>query len=273
MKVVYRECGGLTGGWLIPYTDPMALDDDGLSDLEGMIRHTGARLVVFDSIAYYMPGQIKAMFDNVAVARLCNGLREVMRRTKCTCLNIRHTKQSTKGLPMTDWGTGGDQWRNSHRSQLVLVRHPNIGRQAAVFHLKASLLSPLAPGFGFSFNEGRFGWIEHVSPLEYGIDDSALPGQVGPTAGGNLRGPNPVKMQAAIDALILTLSKGPVAYGTAKDLVLKRADCSERTMRDAVKHLGIVYDQIQKTWSLPAGLDPFEHPGAEAEGGSKWWSE
>lgn len=274
MKVVYRECGGQDGGFLIPFTDPMELSDDGLSDLEDMISHFKAKLVVFDSIAYYMPGQIRAMFDNVAIARLCNGLREVMRRTGCTCLNIRHTKQNTKGLPMSDWGTGGDQWRNSHRSQLVLVRHPSIGRQAAVFHLKASLLSPIAPGFGFSFDQGRFGWLPTVNPAEYGIDETALPSMSqAPTVQRGERGPIPVKLQSAINAFVSVLSAGPKPYGQALDEVNKLAGCGKTVIFEARKVLGIVYTDNPAMLSLPRGFDPFDHPGIEADGGGKWWAE
>jgi hypothetical protein len=80
-------------------------------------------------------------------------------------------------------------------------------------------------------------------------------------------------LQAAIDALVSILSSGPVNYGRAKDEALKRAECSERLLRDAAKLLGIVYNADTKCWSLPATFDPFEHPGIQAEGGDKWWAQ
>lgn len=270
MKKVYDECGGNPDGdCLIPYTEPLELDDNGIDYLSEIVDHFKPKLVVFDAITYYLPARIKAAFDNIAISRVLNGLREVMRTHSAACLDVRHFKQGRQGLAIEDWGTGGEAWRNSHRSQLVMVPSLKRKRTSGIFHTKGSLVSATGAPFGFTFEGGEFGWLQDIDPAEFGVDDERFAGK---SVERGERGPMPIKMQAAVDAIIAILKDGPVPYGHAKDAVLKRADCAERSMREAAKLLKVVYDPTQKTWALPSSFDPFEHPGINPTGGEKWWA-
>jgi hypothetical protein len=184
MRTVFREVGGRDASAVIPYTDPLELDRDGLMRVEELIRATGAGLVVFDAITYYLPGRIKAAFDNLAIAQVLNALREVMRRTGAAALNIRHFKQGRQGLGIEDWGTGGEVWRNSHRSQLVLLPHLERPRSSAIFHTKGSLVAGMGEPFGFSFVDGIFGWVKPSDlRIEDYVEDGKVPGKRAPAQG------------------------------------------------------------------------------------------
>lgn len=184
MRTVFREVGGRDASAVIPYTDPLELDREGLERVEELIRATGAKLVVFDAITYYLPGRIKAAFDNLAIAQVLNALREVMRRTGAAALNIRHFKQGRQGLGIEDWGTGGEVWRNSHRSQLVLLPHLERPRSSAIFHTKGSLVAGMGEPFGFSFTDGVFGWVKPSDlRVEDYVEDGKVPGKRNPGQG------------------------------------------------------------------------------------------
>lgn len=270
MAHVYDETGGNRDGqWVIPWTEPMELDEDGLAELDDMLTYFKPGLIVFDAITYYLPARIKAAFDNIAISRVLNGLREVVRAHGVACLNIRHFKQGRQGLSIEDWGTGGEAWRNSHRSQLVMVPSQTRKRTSAIFHTKGSLVSATGAPFGFTFDCGEFRWERKIDPAEFGIDDERFSLKA---ARGD-RGPEPAKMQDAMNALVSVLFRGPVHYGAAKDLAMKKAECSERLLRDAARKLGIVYNSAAKTWGLPEGFDAFEHPGIPEGGSPQWWHE
>lgn len=266
MKQVYRNCGGIAGDWLIPWTTTLELDPDGLMELDDMIGHFKPSLIVFDAITHYLPRYIKAAHENIAIEKVLTGLRDVVRGHGIACLNIRHFKQGTKGLGIEDWGTGGEVWRNSHRSQMVMVPHASKPRTSAVFHTKGSLVSASGAPFGYTFEAGEFAWMREINPADYGVEENRYTRHKAGT-----RGPQPAKTQAAIDALTVALSRGPQHYHNTKDSIAKAVGCDERTVRDAAKILGITYDRPSNTWGLPEGFDAFEEPGQGSQGGTPRW--
>jgi hypothetical protein len=264
MRKVFEECGGVGGGWLIPYTKPLELDENGLDELGDILGYFKPSLVVFDVITSYLPRNIKAMFDNVAITHMLNRQREVYRTHKVCGLNVRHFKQGRQGVAIEDWGAGGEAWRNCHRSQLVMVPSLKRRRTAGIFHTKGSLVSATGAPFGYTINQGEFGWLEQIDPAEFGVDDERFSGKVERGE----RGPVPKKLQAAIDALVIVLSRGPMGYGYTIQEVMKRAECSERVVCDARRKLDLVFDKDNKTLALPEGFDAFTDAGESNQGGT-----
>ncbi|HVV73328.1 MAG TPA: AAA family ATPase [Verrucomicrobiae bacterium] len=213
IRTLYEQMGGRPG-FFFPMTKPFMLTQPNVKRVRDTIDEVGAKLVVFDSITYYLGDLIKNAFNGMEIAPHLARLRDVARGADCCITNIRHFKQGTAGIDASDMGSGSEQWRNSHRSQLVLRPHPdarNHPRFGIIEHTKGSLLAPRGLPFGFQFKDGQFGWV----PSEQ-IDLSVFDRAKDVTA-------TKVTMQVSdvVDWLKAKLSDGPIASNELFDMLQK----------------------------------------------------
>ncbi len=160
LRVLYDQMGGKPG-YFFPCAEPFQLNEEGLMLVEETIEEVGAQFVVFDSITYYVAKLVRNPLNGMEIEPHLSALREVARATKSCILNIRHFSRNAPNVADEDKGSGSEQWRNSHRSQLVLQPHPDIHRYGIVKHAKGSLNSAKGAPFGFHIADGIFGWIRN----------------------------------------------------------------------------------------------------------------
>lgn len=228
---------------------PFTLNQEGLSWLEEDIRESGAKLVCFDALKYYLAGVIRNQLDDMEVAPHLEALREVARRTGCAIVNVRHWRKNPDLTQLESAGQGNEQWRNSHRSQLVILRHPDIHGLSICLHLKANLLTELGPPFGFSNLNGVFGWV--MNP------DVSFLNPDGPKGAGR----PPKQLEACMDAMrgvMLPGERMPVAQVLTR---LEELGYPKATVYRAKDGLGIISSPVKHapgvttTWHIP---DPYE---------------
>lgn len=157
-RYTFDQVGG-NPAMVLPIKDVFKLDGHGLARVQATIEKFGAKCVVFDALKYYLAGLIRNSLDDMEIAPHLAALREVARDTGCSIINIRHFTKYSSGKEIEEMGSGSEQWRNSHRSQLVLRPHPDKPRCGIVQQAKGSLNSPKGEPFGFAFHEGQFRWI------------------------------------------------------------------------------------------------------------------
>lgn len=152
-------------------------DQRGLARMQESIIRLGARLIIIDPAKDFLPRWIPHEFDNVKISRWLGDIRDVSRSTSSAVVAVRHWSKETKNVALAHRGAGGDQWRNSARVQLVLVRHP--GRPASeeyvgVFPCRGSINAPAGDPFGISNEAGQFQWIApddfDLAPFEQEFD-------------------------------------------------------------------------------------------------------
>lgn len=162
---------GLDIDCIRPWPAPgFVLNDEGLRRLAAMIDANDIVHVVFDPVKAFFPAAIRQEFDNIGLNRLFDDLRVVAEQTNVAMTLIRHFSRMPKGRPITDLGAGGEEWRNSARTQLVMLPHPDSQRYprfAGVFPARGSINAPPGAPFGFDIRQGQFVWVPpHAFPLD-----------------------------------------------------------------------------------------------------------
>lgn len=156
LRAVVDQMGGDPSRIHIVET-PFPLDSTGFEILEDDLARTGARLLVLDAVKYYLPGKENAEFDSGLVARFQAELRGVARRMNCAPLEIRHFSRNQDNVDLMDRGAGLEQWRNSCRSQLVMLPIPGKPGNAMVWHTKGSIRAVAQEPFACGWSGGTYG--------------------------------------------------------------------------------------------------------------------
>lgn len=169
IRYIYEKMGGRPG-FLEVKSDVFPIDEHHLALLEETIHDGGFKLVVFDSIAYYLGGLVEDLNNAVALAKPLGGLRNVAIKTMVAILNLRHVGKGKDGKAISDLGIGSVQIRNAHRSQLVMRYHPdedNFPGVRVLTHEKGSIRVARGPMFAWKYENDEFLWV-------YGIDEATL---------------------------------------------------------------------------------------------------
>lgn len=183
LKKVYFEFGGNTD-FLHVIERPIDLRGENLDYLKKKFMDEGFKMAVFDPILTYMPGGSNVN-DPAAVNHFLSGIRRVAMETRTAILAIRHFKKGAKYSDFNEMGAGSMQFRDTARSQLVIVDHPDAEEQKhlvgvkVVIHAKGSMQVPRQPAFGYrlGINAGLFkptheymvGVEEKVKPVRGGM--------------------------------------------------------------------------------------------------------
>lgn len=164
IRGVVEKLGG-DASFVFPYDKSLSLDDGGLAWLERTIRRLDVRLVCIDPLKNYFPPSIKSEFDNIALGRFFDGLRSIAQSTQTAIWGVRHFAGATLGKSIENLAAGGQEWRNSARSQLVMLPHPDrkrYPRLVGCFPARGSINAPAGDYFGTDWWNGQFMWV----PLE-----------------------------------------------------------------------------------------------------------
>jgi hypothetical protein len=161
MKALQKRLGFGDCRYFHPINKVFRLDAEGVAKVLATIEKYKASLCVFDAITYYFAGMVKNPWDGMEIAPHLNRLRGVARETNCAIWNIRHFSRGAENRDLADMGAGSEQWRNSHRRQLVLRPHPDIPRYSIAAPARGALLAGAGEPFAFSMQNDIFGWIKN----------------------------------------------------------------------------------------------------------------
>lgn len=241
----------------IHVADPsIRLDAAGLAKVYRTIKKHNASLVCFDAITYYYAGMVRDPFNGMELAPHLNKLRDLAREANVGIWNVRHFAKYSKGKDIEEMGAGAEQWRNSHRRQLVLRPNPNKAlRQGIVCPARGSLNAGAGDPFAFSMENDVFGWIRNPDLSVF--DQEA-----------DKQGPPPKKLDEA-KAFIRTTCSGQYILSTKVWEQARALFISEPTLKRAsseMKESGeLVYKRWDKegpwSWHVPiVELNIFENP-------------
>jgi hypothetical protein len=254
LLAVYKSIGG-KDGFLEVYDAPFILNAEGLRLLKETILDGDFKLVVFDALMYYLHGLIKDSADMMGAAKVLSELREVAIETLCAILNLRHTAKATMGKDAASLGIGTVQFRNSHRSQLVMRWHPDRVHKKGlrvVTHEKGSIRTETAAPFAFGQRAGEFYWEPDI---ENPWEETDARDRIGRT---------PSKRQDAEEFLRSYFDKTSIALADSVKAAANELGIGYDTLNRARQTLGIQSgrkagfpDQLYRWWIEPEEEDPF----------------
>ncbi len=233
--------------------DPLIrLDNAGLAKVYRTVKKHNAALVCFDAITYYYAGLVKDPYNGMEIAPYLNKLRDVAREADCAIWNVRHFAKYARGKDIEEMGAGAEQWRNSHRRQLVLRPHPETPRTGIVCPARGSLNAGKGEAFGFSMQNDIFGWI--TNPDVTVFDQEKTEAVV------------PLKKLEQAKAFIKEQCEGQFVLSSLMWQRAKAAGISDGTLKRAsaeMKEAGqLEYKRWTKegpwNWHVPSEVDPFE---------------
>lgn len=255
IKVAYERVGGPNGGLYIVNRE-FQLTKENLERVEVEIERTGAKLVVFDALNYFIGSLIRNSGNSAEYAPIFARLREIARRQNCAILNVRHFKKYIKGADLSEMGAGVVQWRASHRTIQALRAHPDYKQypqHCLIVPIRGSMLCGRGGPYGYSIRDGVFGWLtgDDLAIFDGVFDDAAAEPEQGRA------GREPVKLTAAMEWLgsVLAIS-GRKVYEVRKEG--EALGFSAKTLYAASKRLKVIEttDGAYKMWHLS---DPFAH--------------
>ena len=177
IRFIYESLGGKPG-FLMDYRDAFPLSGNAFQLLKETIEEYDIKFVVFDALAYYLP--VKDLNNAVELVKPLQALRAVAMETGAAILNLRHIGKGKDGKPISEMGIGSVQIRNSHRSQLVMLRHPDKEKKSVrvITHEKGSIRVEMGEPFGWAYEDGRFTWVD-IDPAELDSSIQTKGGKVG----------------------------------------------------------------------------------------------
>jgi hypothetical protein len=153
----YKQMGG-RDGCLELNSRVLDLRGDVIKGLKRKIETGGFKLVIFDPLITYMHG-VSNINDPKAVNEYLAPLRAVAMETGACIINIRHFAKGAKFKEMEEMGSGTNQFRDSHRSQVVMCWHPEHKGMRCLFHTKGSLVTEMCEPFGWERGKSGFVWV------------------------------------------------------------------------------------------------------------------
>ncbi len=149
------------------------LNHSGLRELQDTIDRLKVKWIVYDPMKSLFPPNIRADFDNLGLNKFFDDLRQVHVETNTAAQVIRHMPKIVLGRELTDMATGGSEWRDSARTQLVMLPHPDRDGHpmtTGIFPARGSMVSASGDPFGFrAFKSG----MEFYSPDEFQLVEYA----------------------------------------------------------------------------------------------------
>lgn len=138
---------------------PFNLDERAFEILEEDIKGLGVKFVVFDAAKYYLPpgrGGGSAEFDAKIVVEFVTTLREMAHRLNVCVLLVRHFAKHTEAYELNECGAGISQWRDSCRSQVVMLPIPGKRGNAVAWHTKGSIRAQTQEPFAVGWSFGNY---------------------------------------------------------------------------------------------------------------------
>lgn len=212
-------------------------DEDGSlsiedSRLEEALEETGARLLILDPMQAYM-GQDGDMQSATRMRSSMRKLKSMAEKYRCAVVLVGHMNKASGGKQIYR-GLGSIDIVAVARSVLMLERDPDNPEVRYVFPIKSSLAAE-GEAIAFSFiKDHGFQWLGKCRTLE---DDRIEPEK------------RKQKREFAKDYLedILTTEDKPSSYIFEK---MKQSGICERTVRSALKELGVRSIRQGKIWYM-----------------------
>lgn len=149
------RANGLVPGHLLQVEEPFWLDADGFEKLELTLDKYKPEVVIFDALIYFFPPKVDIIKQG-DIRPILSRLNQIATKHNVSIINIRHfTKGSLilgrngKPIPVesSTMGVGSYQFHASHRSQLILRKHPDREGSVVVTHAKANMLTQTGSPF------------------------------------------------------------------------------------------------------------------------------
>lgn len=257
---------------------PFVIPED-VNRLRRAIEVANARLVVIDPItAFLSTKQVKAG-DDPSTRQALMPLVNIARETRCAIVLVRHLNKST-GMDAKHRGSGSMAYTALARSVILageLKDADGTGATHAIARTKGNLgRDPDTLGYALrnAPDNPDISTMQWAGSLDINANQLVGADSAKDKAG---RKAAPVREQAE-DAIRLLLANGPMNAGDVIDEVCEKVDCSEKTVHNASKAIGVLKARAYVdgkvshwTWELPNLAIPLRNnsevtPESEAEG-------
>lgn len=272
----FEECGG-NRELFFPYNrrkyGALRLNDQGLTNLEKMIKANRIVMTAFDPILQYLPDSVKSQNDNVSITQFLDDLRAVAESTNTALFTVRHWAKGTLGKDVEDLAAGGEAWRNGARGQFVMFPHPkNMNNWSQFLVVPGRNTQRVQYGKPFAI-EVRTGYQTFVHPknIDWETYIEAYPALAkrygSPKASFNRssRGPAPKARQAAAQAILDLLTKRNCRSMYCKDVINQLEGNGDGLFSRATLYLakkalndqGLLTD-TRGLWQVTEAYDPLD---------------
>lgn len=149
------------------------LDYRGVEKLGNLIADRNYDWVILDPLKSLFPVGLSDI-DNVGLNRFFDSLRQIAIDTGCAITAIRHFPKVQEGRTLPELATGGSQWRDSARTQLVMLPHPDHDSHrtyVGLFPCRGSMNA--TPGDPFGFVPFKTGGCRFDIPDAFALDTFA----------------------------------------------------------------------------------------------------
>jgi hypothetical protein len=219
------------------YDESLPLDDQGVENLENLVKALRAQLVIIDPITAFLPVKMDINRAN-EVRSVLSSLSRLADRRRCAIVIIRHLTKS-KASKAIYQGLGSIDFSAACRSVLLAGNDPDNEQHRALVQTKNNL-GPIAEATGYRIDRsGNFRWTG-PSPL---TAQRILAAERDETA-----------LSAAQEFVIASLANGPKTANEIMDAA-KRAGHSTATVKRAKTQAGVISNkngyQGASNWTLP----------------------
>jgi hypothetical protein len=221
-----------------------SLTDD-LTELETMVRATGARLVIIDPLNSYLGGKTDG-FKDVEVRRVLDPLKEMAERLGIAVVLLMHTKKGLENEII--YGIGGSvAFPAVARSIFFCTRDPDTPGRFYFTHPKINIAPETVP-LAYTISPADGGVVWGTDPITLTTLEILKAPQVKP-------GPKQTARKEAKQWLVEYLKDGPQTDGwaTASELGFK-----EKTVRRALEDLCVKIEPLRADgkiagyiWTMP----------------------
>ena len=201
----------------------MTLDMAGIKKLDGVLKEVQPKLLVVDTIPFYMGAKLDLNKSN-EVGAITGALGELAKRYRCAVVLIRHLRKAESNDDLYR-GQGSMYWIGSARSALLVTKDKD-GR-CYMKHIKSNLS---AKGVSLEYEidkEGVFSWVgEYKEGVAVSKERLST-------------------LKMAKEFLVKVLEQGPCYYGNIMQAA-EEAGISPRTILRAKELLGTVQSYKDK---------------------------
>lgn len=273
IETVFRANGGESSRIRYAMSPALVFDEKGIELLGNTLADGKFGLLVVDAFFYFLLGLMKGTNDNLPALAVMQPYNAMLAALGVCAVDLRHTTKGKLDKEASELGMGSQQFRNSHRGQLVARYDPqdeSENKRVIVTDEKGSLLNPRGKPFAFR----RHGL--EIQFIQEDVDNPFVSPELEAFQKRDKRGNNSKKRDACSDWLLSTLAgcalrvdavleRGADA-GYSKTMIFEAKKMVALSTRNEPKEAGqegrprvwwsvATFDwrQIEQEW----GIDPF----------------
>lgn len=152
IETVFRANGGDSSMIKYVLAPALVFDPSGIELLGNTLADFKAGLLVVDAFFYFLLGLMKGTNDNLPALAVMQPYNAMLAALGVCAEDLRHTTKGKLEKEASELGMGSQQFRNSHRGQLVARYDPkdeSENKRVIVTDEKGSLLNPRGKPFAF----------------------------------------------------------------------------------------------------------------------------